>query len=777
MRGSPGPSTKAFHSMVSQKSFKIISLLFFFSGFAALCYQIVWTRLLLYTFGNTTYSVVAVLAAFMAGLGLGGYLFGKYSHKFTNPLKVFGLIELGIGIVALLTPVLFLTVNNLYLWILNSNLVASDTTLVLVKFIATCIAILPATTLMGGTFPIVLSSCLRLKASHPKLTGRLYGVNTLGAICGALFTAFIAIEIFGLKNTVYLTVLVNIAIFISTILIPSSTRKSFTSIYRPSEKNIIPLQNYKTSFVIILYGLSGITSMALEVLWIRLLAPLLGTYIYAFSLILVTFLSGLMLGSFMYGKYASKITKTFMFLGLSEFVISLSAFFSIIIISSGVLPHNAVLQTIMVVFPGTFAMGTILPAITSLSKREKLGSFIGKALFFNSLGSTLGPIIAGFVLISTLGSTRSVLVISAVTSLIAALLFLMENKQNATNKKRLFVMSTTFSVLIITLILSGKDKILSQRFIKHQKALHQNENQLFYEDEVATVFAYSSPDHKKSGLIIDGIETTRLVSETKLIAHLPLFIHPHPKKVLIIALGMGTTFRSSLTHDVEKVDVVELVPSVSKMFSLFHPNSAEVLKDPRGKIIINDGRQYVHTTKEKYDVVTIDPPPPVNSAGTTVLYSQELYREIKQKLNDSGVVQQWFFFDTTTTEREMMVLVRSFSTEFEYALVFRSPNNLGISVIGSQTPLEYTPSVFSQKLKNTKVFNDLSEWENTPKTSEEFDSLYLGNKDVLTRYVLNQQVVTDNYPRTEYFLLNRLFGKSVRIDNIGLTNKLQLLAK
>lgn len=753
----------------------LVSFLFFLSGFAALAYQIIWTRLLLLTFGNTTYSVVSVLAAFMAGLALGSYVFGYFSKTVKNPLRVFGFIELGVGLMAVLTPFLFSLLNKIYISIATGSTSSSD--LLFVKFVATCLVILPVTTLMGGTLPIVLTAFSRETKSVSRLTGLLYGVNTLGSIFGALFTAFIAIELFGLTTTIYLCSLVNLFIFINTRFINSKIIKSKVDFKKASFKR----QNTDRTgrnIVIILYGLSGITSMALEVFWTRLLTPSVGTYIYAFSAILATFLVGLTLGSLFYERYLNKFIETFTLLGYAQLTVAISAFFSILVTSSGVLPANAIIQMIAVVFPGTFAMGTILPTITQLSRQYELGSFVGKAVFFNSLGSTIGPVLAGFLLIPYVGSSRSVLLISVVTACFASILFLLQKEKNkGLTKKILPYLAAAFSLVLMLNIISGKDQIFTSRFIKHQKAIHSREQRAFFEDEVATVFAYSSSDYKQRDLIIDGVETTRLVPETKLIAHLPLLVHKNPRDVLIIALGMGTTFRSSLTYPLTSVDVVELVPSVVKTLSLFHADTKKILADSRGKIIVNDGRQYVHITNKKYDVVTIDPPPPVNSAGTTVLYSKEFYQDIKDNLKEGGVVHQWFFFDTTTQEEELKMLIKTFIDEFTYALVFKSPNKLGISIIASDSPISFNENQFAQKINNPKVNADLREWVGTPTTVSEFKDLYLGNKVVVSLYSEDSLTVTDNNPRTEYFLLNRLFYPSPWVNPIEVTSVLNGLAQ
>lgn len=757
-----------------QNKLRFVSILFFFSGFAALTYQIIWTRLLLLTFGNTTYSVVAVLAAFMAGLGLGGYLFGKLSQKLTNPIKIFGLIELGVGVISFLIPFLFKLLNSYYVIVAVGG--ASGTDFILFKFIATLLTILPVTTLMGGTLPVVVSAFSKESSSPAKLVGRLYAINTFGSIIGALFAAFVAIEIFGLTKTIYLCSLINFSIFTVTLFISSKRLVHKERIIQPN-----PL--YKTSnslkrnIVIILYGLSGITSMALEVLWIRLLTPTIGTYIYAFSGVLAVFLLGLSLGSFFYEKYLYKLKDTFTLLGTAELSIALSAFFSIVVTSSGIIPLNPIYHTLLVVFPGTFAMGTILPAITTLSGKKELGSFIGKALMFNCFGSVLGPLLAGFIFIPLVGTTRSVLVISIITSFFALILLLLGSNKKSFSIRLMPLLSALFALVISLIIISGKDSLFTQRFIKHQKAIHQGEKQLYLEDEVATVFVYSSSDYKQRGLIIDGVETTRLVPETKLIAHLPLLIHKNPQNVLIIALGMGTTFRSSLTYPVQNVDVVELVPSVVKTFPLFHNDAQQILADSRGKIIVNDGRQYVHITNKKYDVVTIDPPPPVNSAGTTVLYSKEFYQDIKKDLDPAGLVQQWFFFDEKTSESELKMLIKTFIDQFKHTLVFRSPNNLGISIVASDTPLEFSRSLVEKRLVIEKVKKDLEEWSDTPKSYTEFNNLLLGSKKVVSEYTQNSLIITDNNPRTEYFLVKRIFKPSPLINPDKIIQQLQAIAK
>ena len=748
----------------------LISGLFFCSGFAALAYEIIWTRLLLLTFGITTYSVVAVLSAFMAGLAGGSLLFGGISKKITQPLRAFGLLELGVALYAVASPTLFNQLNQGYPgW---ANGVALP--VILIKFIITTLLLLPATILMGGTFPILVGGLTWGGGRISEITSWLYGANTLGSVMGTLVTAFISIELFGLHQAIYISAAINLGIFVIASLI---TRQLTFSHSNHSHVGVIKKEietvSYPQILVIIFYGLSGVMSMALEVLWTRLLTPVVGTYIYAFSAIVATFLTGLALGSFLYQKKLRYLPNTFTLLGYAELCISLSVFISVVVTASGILPHQAIIQMVAVILPATIAMGTMLPIITRLNTHRHAGIFVGRALAVNSFGSIFGPIVAGFVLIPYVGTSRSVIVIAAATAFFASLIFWFSStfKANILNKILALLSGGLMIALVITII-SHKDTLFQERFIKYQEAIHTSEKTAFLEDEVASVFAFTSSDIKKRGLIIDGVETTRLVAETKLIAHLPLIVHPNPKEVLIIALGMGTTFRSSLTHPVNSVDVVELVPSVAQLFPFFHDDAQKVLTDPRGKIIINDGRQYVLTTQKKYDVVTIDPPPPINSAGTTVLYSREFYQQIKKILTPGGIIQQWFFFDTTTQIAEMQMLIKTFIDEFPFALVFKSPNNLGINVIGSETPLAFTTEKLTLVLSDAGVKADLSEWEGTPQTVEELYKLFIGNRTLLLRFVQTARIVTDTNPRTEYFFLRRLLQPTSWINPVALTNQL-----
>lgn len=733
-------------------------MLFFLSGFAALSYQIVWTRLLLYTFGNTTHSIVAVLAAVMMGLGVGGYVFGRYAHRFSNSLRALALVECGVGVWSLFTLTIISHSDRIYSSIVSVD-TATDGSLIFIKFVITGIILFPATFLMGGTLPIILRSCLTQKKEHPEMVARLYGVNTLGSVCGALATAFALIEIFGLHYT--LGVAVAISMCVACAFLWLSAQKISCKEVERGEMSIAHSETSKMREVVtlVVYGVSGGASMALEVLWTRLLTPFVGTYIYSFSLVLAIFLLGLAFGGFAYARFCKDVRQTFILLGFAEIVIGLSAVLSVGI---GLFTTVGGLMVIgAIVLPGTFAMGAMLPIVSTLSSRKESSSFIGRALLSNTVGSMLGPIVAGFFLIRWFGTLQSILIVAGCSFLLAAV-FIALDKTVAVRRNSIIV------VCIIGLALtffSGEIRSVEKNILLLRFGIEKKVESHYYEDEVASVFASSDSDSAKRRLIIDGIDTTRLVGETKAIGHLPLLVHPNPKHVLIVGMGMGTTFRSALSHQGSYVDVAELVPSVPRAFSLFHLDAEDVLRNPRGRIIINDGRQYIARTSQLYDVVTIDPPPPINSAGTTVLYSQEFYRAIKKKLLPGGIVQQWFYFDGNTQEEELKMMLYTLSREFKHTAVLLSVGGVGLHVLASEEPFSISQKeVMSRIAKNGDVQKDIDEWEGVKNFFESIDDYYLGDEKFLRRYTGDAPAITDAHPRTEYFLIRRMSAPSRFID-------------
>ncbi len=752
---------------MSPKKFRFtIYILLFLSGATGLLYEIIWTRMLLLIFGTTTHSVVTVLSAFMAGLAIGSFLIGNSADKHKKPLVLYSMLELIIGISALTTPLLFELITHLYISYVNAFPATGN--LLLIKFLLASLAILPPTIAMGGTLPLLVRILSQTNnVSHDVAT--LYFVNTLGAFAGVLFTGFIFIETFGLRLSLGFGAIINVCIGLCIRWIAQSfiyTKSNPESVSQESESQQIKTNASKRTFALLVFGLSGLLSMGYEVAWVRLLTPTVGTFIYAFTIILALFLLGIAVGSLLYKAIALFVHSPLLLLGLTQIGIAIGAVLSIIAASSLVTVSPLVLQIIVIV-PATICMGLTFPIISSLvPKNESKAGFVGFAYSLNTIGSLLGPILTGFILLRLFGTTRTILLFASVNALLAHFLFLKHTQKKVLRK----ILAIGSGVIVVTLIIL----YLSNPLLLYEKSLANNlkkftKDQYMYryeEDETAAVLGFSNKSKTDYGLLVDGIGMSVLVDETKLMAHLPLLLHPNPKDMLVIAFGMGTTFRSALSHDVN-VDAVELVPSVPKTFSVFYPDADTVLANPKGHVIILDGRNYVRMTDKRYDVITVDPPPPVNSAGTTVLYSKEFYEQGKKILRNGGLFSQWLFYDTRVDDFQM--LIKSFIDVFPYVSFYQSPRAIGIYLIGSEKPIAFIDNLVQKRLSDPRISKDLNEWTNWTLTS--LKNLYFGDRLMLVQFAGSVPAVTDNHPRTEYFFLRKKYTTS------GIARNEELIAR
>jgi len=747
------------------RSPKIIYLLFFLSGAAGLIYEIVWIRYLVLIFGSTTNSIVAVIAAFLGGLAIGSLTFGKFVDNSNGKklLKVYSNLEILIGLFSLLTLFLIPQIKNIYA--LFSDGSSQDFVLLFIKFLFTILVLIIPTFLMGATLPTLTKHLNLLKNRPQNAVSILYAVNTFGAVLGVLLSAFILIELFGLKTTLIFAALINFLIgaVAKTIKVPEIK----STIKINSQTDFLKLLTPKTSTVILAFSLSGLISIAYEVLWTRILTPTVGTVVYAFSEILALYLLGIAIGSLFYKNYAKIIKSNFLAFAFCEFAIGFFAL-GTVYLTSNQIAINKNLMVLVVLLPATIFMGLTFPAVIALiAKKEHLGKLVGLSYFANTIGSIAGGFLTSFFFLPKIGSSQSVILLSILNFLIAALFVSKEQK----SKFKIPVFTLTIIMLIFTAWLFGfKRNSLNENVTQWRINWAQEKgiNYLFEEDEVASVFAYRDEKNLDQNLFLDGVPTTGRVGETKLMAHIPILLHRNPKDVLVIAFGMGTTFRSSLTHDIP-TDVVELVPSVIDAFTLFHTDSNEVLSNPKGKIIINDGRNYVFLTKKKYDIVTIDPPPPFNAAGTTVLYSIDFYAEIAKKLRPGGIVSQWIWFGSR--QDDISMAIKSFTEVFPHVLVFKSPQSTGgLFLEGSFEQIKMDEIKFSNFRSSSKPAKDLAEIYQDF-TINEIPTLLIGDREDLTRLIQKAKPITDNEPNTEYFLLRKTFTNSPDLTKVENSQK------
>lgn len=734
---------------------KILYCLFFISGVTGLVYEIVWGRQLVLIFGSTTNSFIAVVSTFLGGLALGSLFAGRIADRLKpkSLILAYSALEFGVGLTAALTLFLLPLVRNIYIFFSDGSQVTF--TLILIKLFLTSTILLIPTVLMGATLPILVKFLESQKMAVGKSVSVLYAFNTFGGAFGVIIAAYFLIELFGLSNTILIMACLNFIIALSARWL------FFSHKYTLNEK--IPLKTYKTNpysvktiLAISAFTLSGLISLSYEILWTRILTPAVGTFVYAFASVLAIYLAGIAVGSLLYEKYSALFKSKSLAFAVTQLGIGTFAIISVLATHKFSLDNTFKLA--LIIFPAAIFMGLTFPSIINFINPKKFsGRVVGISYFGNTVGSIAGGFLAAYFFIRSLGSSQSVILLSIINLTIALIFIFYKAKQNLAWKLSI---SSTILLLVFAsyLLIFKNERLLELRTdLKILESKFFNSRWAFAEDEAASVFAFVNENRREQGLFIDGVETTSKVKETKLMAHLPIAIHPDPKQILIIAFGMGSTYRSALTYDIP-TDVVELVPSVPDFLDFFQPDAKGILNNPLGKIIINDGRNYAFLTSKNYDIVIIDPPPPFNAAGTTVLYSKEFYLDLAKKLKPNGIVSQWIYY-YASREDDIGMALRSFTDVFPYVSVFRTQGGVGgLFLEGSFSKIRFTVANF-QKYKSFKnTLKDIQEIDQKAELPDLIESI--GNRQDLLRVAEKYAPVTDNYPRTEYFILRHFFKNS-----------------
>lgn len=752
------------------KSPRIIYFLFFASGAAGLIYEIVWSRLLVLIFGSTTNSIVAVIAAFLGGLAIGSLLFGQIADKLPPKklIKTYSLLEIGIGLSATSTLVLLEVIKLIYANFSNGSEVSFG--LLLIKFTLTIVILSIPTILMGATLPILVRFAQFQNQSQGKSVSLLYAINTLGGVVGVLISAFILIEILGLQNSLLFAVAVNLTIGMLASLIRAKDQNQ--KIKKLENLQLIQIITPDRLIIFVAFFLSGLISIAYEVLWSRIFTPTMGTLIYAFATVLAIYILGIGIGSLLYERFVKIIKGKNLAFAICEAGIGIFAIASVILTHKFVVDNAARIAAI--VLPATILMGLTFPAVVALLSDNKqslrssslriaglkhTGKIVGASYFANTAGSITGGFLASFFFIPIFGSSPSIIILASL-NLTIALIFILREKTSLIR-----YMALSITLIFITFgfwLLYFKGDRLTQ-YTTDLQILTAKINKLQYvfkEDEVASVFAFRDPKNNDQGLFIDGVSTTARVSETRFMAHIPITMHKNPQKVLVIAFGMGTTFRSSLAQNLE-TDAIELVPSVPHFMHFFHPDADLVLANPKGKVIINDGRNYALLTNQKYDIVTIDPPPPFNAAGTTVLHSKEFYTDLVKILEPGGIVSQWIYYNGSQ-EDDIAMAVKSFLDVFPHVLAFQKTGSVGgIFLQGSLVPLD--PERIDRLFQDEEAASDLAEVIDVKPGETLKDNVtieLIGNRESLLKKFANSPSVSDKHPRTEYFKLRHRFSST-----------------
>lgn len=749
----------------------IVWLIFILSGASGLIYEVIWMRQLTLIFGSTVFATSTVLTAFMAGLALGSYYFGRKIDESTqSPLRIYALLEAGIGAFCLVWPLILSALGAIYV-LIHRNVTSEFYTLSLIRFVLTFGVILIPSTLMGGTLPVLTRFFVKRLEQLGTNIGILYALNTFGAVAGTVAAGFFLIEAFGVRWTLGIGIAINFAV--AAIALALAQKGAGTETDEPSEaiqqteSEDVPYLPERR-LVLWAIGISGFCALAYEVLWTRIMVFFLGSTTYAFATMLAAFLFGIALGSMVFSRWVDRIRQPIAVFGIVQLGIGL---FALILMPAfeelygmsqafqstfGASRFWAFFSCFLVMCLPTFLMGASFPLVTKIytGNARQLGRSIGNVYAVNTVGSILGAFCAGFILIPLLGIRPSIVLTVALNTGIGCFLVLRGgSREIETGKSLLQGISIGMPVLnaglaVILLLTVNQPLFLKSTIFKTQRP---GDTLIDYKEEVDATVTTLKDDEGVYRLYVDtnqAADASRWDSPShRVIAHLPLLLHPRPKQALVVGFGMGLTSHSITQHGV-RVDAIELssgvISAAQKYFTHINGN---VFENPRFNYRLNDGRNHILMTKTKYDMISTGIIHPLVSAGSSNIYTADFYRLCRRILSEDGIMCQWVPLHRLP-EAHYKMIVRTFIEAFPHTTLWYKYTPDFVILIGTPEPLRIDYKNFMARAQIASIREGLAADDLDGPSL--LDSFMMG-PEAVRKYAGAGPIHADNRPRLEFF--------------------------
>ncbi|HEY1267521.1 MAG TPA: fused MFS/spermidine synthase [Candidatus Binatia bacterium] len=710
-------------------------LCFFLSGAAALVYEVVWMRMLTQIFGSTAYAVATVLAAFMAGLALGSYVFGRLAERRTSLLRLYGALELGVGVYGFVAPSLFFAARGIYaplFWLYELSPGAFNIVLFILAFL---LLALP-TFLMGATLPVLSQVFVRNKGHLGQRIGDLYATNTLGAVVGCALAGYYLIPQLGLSSTVYTAAIGNIVIAVIVMMLSLAP---YGEAWEAADEkaDVAPGRRTPTEWLLLAaIALSGAAAMIFENAWTHALTLVIGGSVYSFTTMLLTFLVGLAAGGYLYARVLGRQPVTITAFGVVELSVGITAITTIPMFEK--LPlvflrlHESfgdsfalflaiqVLLAFVVMFIPALLLGMTFPLVVSLFTQNicRVGSSVGTTYASNTLGAIAGAFIGGFVLLPLVGIQHSI-VIGALLNLAVACALLIGDARPG-RPVRLAIGGAVSAALVIIglrftywdpVVMTSGVTVYANRYAAiptdslRLEEMHRDRLLYYREGLTATIsvhemrfktYRYFKTNGKVDGSYGDAL--TMLMT-----GYLPMLLRPDARDVAVIGLGTGMTVKAVGTFPVKKIDVLEIEPAMAEAAAYFGQKNGHILKDPRVRLIPSDGRNYLMAVPRQYDLIISEPSNPW-IAGIASLFTRDFYATARQKLTPDGVFAQWLHNYSMSPDDFRMVL-RTFAEAFPHVSVWNFQES-DFLLIGSQKEQGFDYPRAQKFLSSNEILRD-----------------------------------------------------------------------
>ncbi|HEX4346250.1 MAG TPA: fused MFS/spermidine synthase [Vicinamibacterales bacterium] len=746
------------------------------SGLAGLIYEVSWTRLLTLYMGHSTAAASAVVAAFMGGLAVGAAGGGRLTRRLTREqcLKVYIGLEAFVVVIALLlplelsafTPLLRAAYDNG-----NANLMFP------VVRLASCLVMIfvPAAAL-GATFPVAVRWYVSTSERAGSSGGALYAVNTAGAALGALAAGFVLIPSIGVTWTTRVGMLASALAMIAVVALgrlrvvdapaaaqPAHARKART----PRADVAAPRQPAPRWLAPVVLGATGLASLIFEIAWTRVLSVTLGPTIYAFSATLAVLIGGVACGSAAGSRLAARVKKPALWLAIALAVGAIAASGASALAGGevplrvardvaaapdafGQLLAGGAILIALLIFPTSVCFGAAFPLAFALIDAQSLGLVYA----VNTIGAVAGSLAAGFFLIPHFGLQPTLTLVSLVLVLAAAVPIVFGRLSEIGRTVAGLVTVGAVAMLVFSppwdreLLASGGyiyapyvPKVLDLETALKAGAL------LYYR-EGATATVSVKKLTGTTSLAIDGkvdASTRSDMLTERLIAHLPLLLHEHPKDICIIGLGSGVTLGSALRHPVERADLIELSPEVVDASRYFAAENYHALNDPRTHLVVGDGRSHLLLASRKYDVIVSEPSNPW-IAGVASLFTREFFAAARDRLAPGGIICQWAH-TYNISNGDLRSIIATFRSVFPNGTAWMIGEE-DVLLIASASPIDARLGNIERGWSRPGVAQDLA----TVNVREPFSllSLYVAGPEELARYTEHATIFTDDRSSLEF---------------------------
>jgi spermidine synthase len=729
----------------------LVLAIFFVSGASGLIYEVAWFRLLSLSFGVSVYAASAVLTAFMGGLALGSWIFGKITAHWqqnkpseqrsiaASLLRLFALIEIGVALFAFATPPLFAGLTSLYVWFARE---ARPDPFIFnaVRTALATLALVPPTFLMGGTLPVLAHLLAAHERDRGQRLGLLYAINTFGGVLGALAAGLLLIPSLGVNGALYLGGGLDLAVAGLSFWLahywqaerdvpapvappapsqpaPRSRQATRTTSARASggraimatnismrlaHNDVVPALQIQsavsrsasilkpTQLALIGYALSGFAALGYQVVWTRTLAIFSLNAVYSFTIMLVTFLIGLAAGSAWMGRRIDRHPQPLALFGWLQIgigmcaVIALYAFARMPTLLDMFTARTSFLASLwaeffaaaVIMIVPTLLMGAVFPvvarlytapsptdpSVATLPDQKGVGSRIGRLYALNTVGATLGAFTAGFIFIPLLGLQRSSLLLAMLSMAIGtvALLIVLTRWSDRARLAGMLGATALAAALLPPGVYLGFREGVIPELVYYREGV----------DATVAVFEVKYPPLKMS--FVNGrseVPTDRhSMRAFHLLGHLPALIHPNAQNALMISFGNGIASGAMATHPIPRIHAVELVAEQVEAARLYEVENRGVLDRSGFQITIEDGRNYLLRSTERYDIITADATHPINSSSWA-LFTHEFYVMVRDHLADDGVFIQWLPFHDLS-ERDYRDIIHTFQSVFPHTTLW-----------------------------------------------------------------------------------------------------------